>query len=262
MRLYYEIAVRSFRRGTAYRSAMIAGMLTNAFFGAVRSFVYIALYAGGGAVAGYTLEDVIGYTWITQSLISIGAGWLAWDIGRSIYSGDVVTDLSRPWSFYGYWLSRTIGEYAYNLLVRGSLTYLLGVLLFDAPVPTLAAALAFVPAICLAMLISFAFSFIVNMSAFWLIDNTGAMMIANVLLSFLSGFMIPIAFFPPWLALIAQALPFQAISGLPAQVFLGQISGFDVLPTLALQTFWAVALVTVGLFVQRTAMNKLTVQGG
>ena len=43
MRLYYEIALRSFRRATTYRSAYIAGILTNAFFGALRSFVYIAI---------------------------------------------------------------------------------------------------------------------------------------------------------------------------------------------------------------------------
>src|SRR5262245_40132113 len=76
MRLYYEIALRSFRRATAYRSAYIAGMLTNAFFGALRSFVFIALFAAGGRVAGFTLADAISYTWVTQSLISIGAGWI------------------------------------------------------------------------------------------------------------------------------------------------------------------------------------------
>src|SRR5689334_4274762 len=102
MRLYYEIALRSFRRITAYRSAMIAGILTNAFFGAIQCFIYAALYQSGSGVAGFTLNDAISYTWITQSLISIGAGWLNRDLGTSIYSGDVITDLTRPWNFYGY----------------------------------------------------------------------------------------------------------------------------------------------------------------
>ena len=71
MRLYYEIALRSFRRATTYRSAYIAGVLTNAFFGALRSFVYIAIYGAGASVAGFSVSDAISYSWATQALISI-----------------------------------------------------------------------------------------------------------------------------------------------------------------------------------------------
>src|SRR6266540_4823406 len=197
MRLYYEIALRSFRRATTYRSAYIAGTLTNAFFGALRSFVYIALYGAGGVVAGFTQQDAISYTWVTQALISIGAGWIfSRELMTSIRTGDVITDLSRPWNFYGYWLSRSLGERIFNLLVRGSLTYLIGVLYFRAHIPSPAEALGFAAAISLALLVSFAFSFMVNLTAFWLIENSGVMLIANVLLGFFSGFLLPLAFFP------------------------------------------------------------------
>src|SRR4051812_20127105 len=212
MRLYYEIALRSFRRATTYRSAYIAGMLTNAFFGALRSFVYIAIYGAGSSVAGFTLVDAISYTWITQSLISIGGGWIiSRELMLSIKTGNVITDLSRPWNFYGYWLSQSLGERGFNLLLRGALTYLIGVLYFHAHIPTPSQALAFAASVSLALVLSFAFSFIVNLSAFWLLENTGVVLIANVLLSFFSGFLLPIAFFPPALAAIAQALPFQSI---------------------------------------------------
>jgi ABC-2 type transport system permease protein len=263
MRLYYEIALRSFRRATSYRSSYIAGMLTNAFFGALRSFVYIAIYGAGGSVAGYTLQDAISYTWITQALISIGAGWIiSHDLMNSIKSGNVVTDLARPWSFYGYWLSLSLGERGFNMLLRGTLTYLVGVLYFRAHVPTPGEALAFALAISLALVLSFAFSFIVNLSAFWLIETSGVNMIANVMLSFFSGFVLPIAFFPPALAAIARALPFQAITGLPAQIFLGQLSGAGLIEALLLQVFWCAVLVTVGVLLLRAAVRKVVIQGG
>lgn len=263
MRLYYEIALRSFRRATTYRSAYIAGVLTNAFFGALRSFMYIGIYGAGGAVAGFTLQDAISYTWVTQSLISVGAGWLvSRDLMNTIRSGDVITDLSRPWSFYGYWLSQSLGERGFNLLLRGSLTYLIGVLYFGAHVPSPGQALAFAAAISLALLLSFAFSFIVNLSAFWLLENSGITMIANIMLSFFSGFLLPIAFFPPALAALARALPFQAITGLPAQIFLGQIAGADLAGVLLLQLGWTAALVAIGLLVLRAAVRKVVIQGG
>jgi ABC-2 type transport system permease protein len=263
MRLYFEIARQSFRRATAYRSAYIAGMLTNAFFGALRCFVFMALYGAGGSVAGFTLREALSYTWVTQSLISIGAGWIdSRDLMQTIRSGDVVTDLMRPWSFYGYWLSRSLGERVFNLLIRASLTYLIGVLYFRAYIPAPDEALGFLAAISLAMLVSFAFSFLINLTAFWLIDNSGVMLIANVVLQFFSGFLLPLAFFPVPLATLARLLPFQAITGLPAQVFLGQIKGTALITTLLLQAFWALALGGLAALVLHVALRKVVIQGG
>ncbi len=262
MRLYYEIALRSFRRATMYRGAYIAGLLTNAFFGAVMTFVYRAIYAAGGTVAGFSMNDAVSYTWVTQSLISIGGAWITGELMSTIRTGEVVTDLSRPWSFYGYWLSRTLGERAYNLLVRASLTYLIGIFLFGARVPAPGDVLAFAVAMGLAMLVSFSLSFMVNLSAFWLVDATGVMLIATTVQLFFSGFLLPLAFFPPALAAVAHALPFQAITSLPAQVFLGKIGGAELGGVLLLQLFWAVVLAMAALLVQRAAMRKLVIQGG
>jgi ABC-2 type transport system permease protein len=263
MGLYLTVAVKAFRRATAYRSAYVAGILTNAFFGALVCYVYQAVYAAGGAVAGYTLEDAISYSWITQSLISIGAGWItSTEIGLSIRTGDVLTDLTRPWSFFLSWMSRSLGERLFNLIFRGSLTYLIGVLYFGARVPSPADLLAFLPAISLALVISFAFSFCVNLAAFWMLDITGLILLANVLLSFFSGFVLPLAFFPPALRAVAYALPFQAVTSLPAEIFLGRLSGGALGPTIALQLLWAIVMVGLALVMQAAAMRKVVIQGG
>lgn len=262
MRLYYEVALRSFRRAAIYRGAYIGGMITNACFGAIFCFVYRAFYGAGGVVAGFTLNDMISYTWTTQALISVGAGWIPGDIATTIRTGDIVTDLGRPWNFYGYWLSRTLGERGFSLLVRGSLTYGVGVVTFGARLPAPEAALAFLAAIVLAILVSFAFGFVVNLSAFWLVDITGVMLIANIVSGFFSGFLLPLAFLPPALAAIARALPFQAITALPVQIFLGQIAGPQIVGALLIQLFWVAAMTLLALLVLRVAVRKVVIQGG
>jgi ABC-2 type transport system permease protein len=214
-------------------------------------------------MAGLTLHDAVSYVWITQSLISVGGAWIgSTEISTSIYTGDVVTDLYRPWSYYLYWLSRSLGERVFNLLFRGTLTYLIGVLYFGAYVPGPSELLGFAPAIGLAMLVSFSLSFCVNLTAFWLLDVTGVILMANVLISFFSGFLMPIAFLPPALQTVARALPFQAITGLPAQIFLGQLQGAAVVEALALQLAWTVGLAALALAFQATAMRKVVLQGG
>jgi ABC-2 type transport system permease protein len=263
LRLYLAVARRAFQRATTYRSAYIAGILTNAFFGALLSFVYRAVYGDRDTVAGLSLNDAISYVWTTQSLIAIGAAWItSLEISQAIRTGDVITDLMRPWSFFLYWLSRSVGERLFNLFVRGSLTYLIGVLYFGARLPAPADLLAFGPAILLAIVVSFAISFCVNLTAFWLIDNSGVVLLVNVIIQFFSGFLMPIVFFPPALQTIARALPFQAMTGLPTQIFLGQLPPNQVGPTLLLQLGWAVALIALSLLLQQAALRKVVVQGG
>lgn len=263
MRLYLAVAVKAFRRATAYRSAYVAGIITNAFFGALTCFVYQAVYAAGGSAGGYALVDLISYAWTTQALISIGAAWVtSTEISASIRTGDVVSDLTRPWSFFLYWLSRSLGERLFNLLFRGSLTYLIGVLYFGARVPAPGELLAFLPVVLVAMLSSFAVSFCVNLLAFWLLDISGVLLLSNVVLSFFSGFLLPIALFPPALQALTYALPFHTITSVPAQVLLGRIAGPELAWALATQLAWAAALVALALGVQRLAMRKVVVQGG
>ncbi|NJN18729.1 MAG: ABC transporter permease [Oscillochloris sp.] len=254
---------RAFRRAATYRSAYIAGILTNAFFGALVCFVYQAVYADKGEIAGLSLNDAISYAWLTQALIAIGAGWItSTELGQSIRTGDVVSDLMRPWNFMLYWLSRSIGERLFNLLLRGSLTYLIGVLYFNARIPTLFDLAAFAAAILLSLLVSFGFSYCINLSAFWLIDNNGLIGLANVVLGFFSGFLLPLAYFPPPLRAVAEALPFQAITSVPVLIFLGEISPAAIPAALLLQLAWAGALIALGLAMQTAALRKVVVQGG
>jgi ABC-2 type transport system permease protein len=264
MRLYWEIGVRAFRRATAYRSAYIAGLLTNAFFGAVYSFVYLAVFAASAepVVAGFSVREAVSYVWIAQALISIGAGWISWELADSIRSGDVITDMARPWSFYGYWLSKSLGERSFNLLVRGAFTYLIGVLYFDAIIPGVTQFAAFALTIALALVVSFAFGFMLNLLAFWLLDYTGVAVISSIVLQLFSGFLLPLAFLPAPLQAIAALLPFRAITSVPAQTFLGQITGAHLLGALALQLFWAVVMTGAALVLLRYAVRKVVIQGG
>jgi ABC-2 type transport system permease protein len=262
MRLYFEVAVRSFRRATTYRIAFLAGIITNAFFGAMLSFVYLAVYQGRSQVAGYTTGDTISYLWGGQALIATGAAWLVYDLGNSIRSGDVAVDLMRPWNFYAYWLSQQLGTRGFNLLTRGLLTYLIGFLYFGARVPEVQDIAPFLVSIVLSMLCSCAISFIANASAFWLLDNSGIMTIASITMMFFSGFLVPLAFFPPWLAQVAAVLPFQAVTSAPLLTFLGKLRGEALWQSLGLQLFWAVALTGVALAQMRAAMSKIVIQGG
>ncbi len=128
--------------------------------------------------------------------------------------------------------------------------------------PDLVASLAFPVSVVLAVTVSFAFRFLFNLSAFWLLDYRGVGGLAMVVSTFFSGQIVPIAFFPDWLGTIAWALPFAAMVQAPVEVFLGHARGLELAGLLVLQAAWALVLLAAGRAVYAAGTRKLVIQGG
>lgn len=96
MRVYIEVARCAFQQHLAYRTATLAGLVTNAFWGALRSFLFLGLFQGREMAAGWSVRDAIDYVWITQALI-MPVHFRNWrEIANTIRTGDVVSDLAKP----------------------------------------------------------------------------------------------------------------------------------------------------------------------
>jgi ABC-2 type transport system permease protein len=116
--------------------------------------------------------------------------------------------------------------------------------------------------LALAVTVSFAFRFLFNLAAFWLLDYRGVGVLAMVVSTFFSGQTVPIAFFPDWLETLAWAMPFAAMVQAPIEVFLEHVSGLELAGLLALQAFWAGALLLLGRLVLAAGTRRLVIQGG
>lgn len=263
MRLFYEIALRSFRRWTAYRAATFSGIVTNFFFGCIRSFIFIALYQSTAEVGGYDLRDAITFVWLGQGMLMVLYLWNWWEVAETITTGSVITDLARPFDYSTYWLARDVGRAVYHFLFRGMTTFAIGALFFRVSLPGAAAQWAlFLFSVALAALTSFAFRFIVNVSAFWLLDVRGVGGAAAIAVTLFSGFEVPLVYFPGWLRAVSDALPFRGMMQTPADIFLGHLSGADARAALGFQIVWVAALMLAGRALVAAATRKVVVQGG
>lgn len=263
MRLYWEVAVRGFRRYATYRAATAAGLFTNTIFGFMRAYVFVAVFRERQAVGGYDLTDALTYTFLTQGVLMTVHLWGWWEIAQSIRSGDVVTDLFRPYDYQTYWLSQDLGRAAFHLMGRGIVPFLAGALVFDLRLPERPITwAAFLASIFLAVCVSFGFRFILNLSTFWFLDYRGIGGIFTTVWMFLGGFIVPVAFFPGTLGTAAGLLPFAAAIQTPIDVFLEKATGAALAQTLALQAAWAVALLALGRLVLARATRKVVTQGG
>jgi ABC-2 type transport system permease protein len=260
VRAYVELARAGWRRYSTYRMATLAGVFTNTVFGFLRAAVLVAALRTVGSISGWDTADALTYTWLTQGLIMFVALWNWSDIAIRVQSGDVATDLQRPIDFQGQWLAVDYGRAAYQLFARGLPPFVVGAIAYDLRLPVHPATwFVFALSLVLAVAVSFAVRFIVNVSAFWLLDWRGANGIAGVLATGLSGFIVPIAFFPEWAARLLTNLPWAAFVQAPIDVFLERP---DATFWLVRQTVWAVVLLAAGRVLFEAATRKLLVQGG
>jgi ABC-2 type transport system permease protein len=263
MRVYWELAKLGFRRASAYRAAAVSGAITNTFFGFLRAYIFSALYENRTDVAGYTLADILAFIFIAQSMVTLVGlvGW--WPIAESIQSGEVVSDLSRPYDYQGAWLAQEYGRALVHLLTRTFPCVAVGALFFRIPLPTDPLVwLGGVVSLVLAIAVSFGWRFSLNLTTFWWIDHRGIAGIALLIAMLFTGFMVPLGMWPDGLREVVVLLPFAAMVAIPIDVFLGKLQGSDLLAALTLQAFWAVAMLGLGRIVLGAALRKLVVQGG
>jgi len=261
--MYLALIRLAFQRQLAYRTANLAGFATNAFFGAMRAYVIIALFGTHSAVAGYTVQAAVTYTGLTQLLLSYVAifGW--WDMMRTIRSGEVASDLSRPIDYFWYWGAQDCGRGVAQLFLRGAPIMMLYVLFY--PVvwpPTLWHWLALPFSLALALLVSFAWRFIVSLAAFWVQDAVGIGRFAWTVAIFMSGFIMPLAFLPPWLITLMRLTPFPTFMNTPFEIYLGILNGPALLGALVEQGLWFVLLYSLAQVLLKLSVQKLIVQGG
>jgi ABC-2 type transport system permease protein len=182
---------------------------------------------------------------------------------RTYGAATFASDLSRPVDYFSFWLSRDLGRAAYHTLYRALPTFLLGLLFFHVRPPASPLhALAFVLSLLLAIILSFCFRFIFNVIGFWTTDVRGIMGLAMLFVNFLTGFLIPLEFFPPAIRDVVLYLPFAAMISIPTRIYLGQITTAELPFQLGLQIGWVVVLVTAAQVLVQRATQKLVVQGG
>jgi ABC-2 type transport system permease protein len=263
MRLYWEVARRALQRQLVYRTENLAGLFTNTFFGYLRAAVLLAVYQNTANVGGYDAQGAVTYSWITQAMIMVIALWGWWDIELTIRTGDVVSDLAKPFSYVGFWLARDLGRAAYFVLFRAAPILLAGQLIFGLHWPSsIVAWLSFWISLVLAVIVSFGYRFLLNVSAFWTTDARGLGSVALAATMFLGGFVVPLRYFPDWLQPLVLALPFASITQTPADLFVERIQGSAVLQLLGVQLAWALAFLALAQVLTLVATRRVVIQGG
>ncbi|HSK88615.1 MAG TPA: hypothetical protein VK880_09675, partial [Anaerolineales bacterium] len=142
-------------------------------------------------------------------------------------------------------------------------TILLLVFAFHIEIP-LGIGLAIFPfSLILAYLLSFCFDYFIGLLGFYTESVWGLSITKEIIITVLSGGLIPLQFFPEAVQKILLWLPFQAIYYTPLTMVAKPNLGWGTfLPMLGVQLFWVIALFTLTRLFYNQAVKVLRISGG
>jgi ABC-2 type transport system permease protein len=264
MRLFWEICRISFRRQMAYRAANWAGLFTNLFFGLLRAALLLALYGSRHEVVGITKAGAVTFTGLTQAIIAFLYIFGSYSgLMSAVYSGEIAADLLKPSDFFLFWMAKDLGGSLVSLFMRGLTIMAAYALVFPIVYPAGPGQwAAFLFSLSLAWIISFEWRFLVNLAAFWTPNAQGIGRMAFTFSWFLSGFVMPLRFFPGWFERICAFTPFPSMVNSAMEIYLGVARGDALLRALFFQLLWVLILVAACGITLRAGVRKLVIQGG
>jgi ABC-2 type transport system permease protein len=218
--------------------------------------------AEGGSVGDYTVSQFAAYYIAMMIVDHLTFDWHMWEYDYRIREGQLSIMLLRPLHPIHGDIADNFAYKTMTMSVVIPATILLTLFFrpeFDAP---LWAMLAFLPAVVLAFLLRFLFSYMLALSAFWTTRIDALNQTYFVAELFFAGQIAPLSLLPGPLQTIARALPFRWGLSFPVELFLGRLSPQEALTGTLAQLVW-IAVTLVGLrLIWRAGVRRYAAFGG
>jgi ABC-2 type transport system permease protein len=263
LRAYSAILRGSVILGLIYRLGFIFTIFGNIIYICVAYFLWRSIYSHSKTMHGLTFNEAFIYVALGSTVFILLKTYADWAITREINEGKIAVYLTKPLDYQLYWLCMSLGYTLTSLVAITVPTILLLTLVFKVNI-TFGLGLVFFPlSLLLAFIISFNLDYIVGLLAFYTESTWGLSMTKEIIVTVLSGALLPLQFFPASIQKILLWLPFQAIYYSPLAMISQPSQSWDVfLPILAVQFLWVFISFIVTRLFYRQAIKILRVSGG
>ena len=239
-------------------------------------FLWLAVYRSGAGgmeseIHGFTCREMIAYVVLTTvfGFVTFNNDTL-WNINTDIRKGTVGNYLIKPISYRGKFAATSLGNLATMTVMFGLPFYTAALVILrslgflpDLSFPAFFAHLGlFLAAGLCASLLNDTIAYIFGVLCFYTSSGWGLNSLKTTLISFLSGTLLPLAFFPAGLRELVNWMPFAGMSQNPVLILMMKYDLARSLRCVALTAAWIVALELFAKLLFSRAVRKVTVHGG
>ncbi len=191
-------------------------------------------------------------TAISEFLMAINVD-LAWNMQRSIMSGEINNLIIKPVKIIPYLYAATLGQKGLTLSLA-AISFVAGLLISG---KTTAIGLALFPiALLSAGLIALSFNILIGIVGFYTPQARPVSLIFANIAKILAGSIIPLSFFPPTLQRAVSYTPFPSMVYSPIQtLYLSQVNP-SAIGMFAVSAAWGISLLIISLLTWRRALKR------
>lgn len=267
MKFYYSYFKLKFISGLQYRTAAIAGISTQIFFGLIFIMVYVAFYSSNSTDLSFNLQQAVTYVWLCQCFFAlVNMFYKDNEIFDMIRKGDIAYELIRPKKLYFVWFSKIIGQRLAMVSLRCMPVIIISLLLpkpYNLSLPvSFFSFLLFIVTLIIGSLLMTSIITLYHVITLSTLNEKGITNIFVVVADLLSGLVVPIPLFPRFLQIISDYLPFRYISDLPFRIYSGNIGISEGLIGILIQIIWIGIITIVGYILTNKSLKRVVVQGG
>ena len=217
-------------------------------------------------IAGYRFENVVAYyllTMVSRAFSSMPG--LASGIALQIRNGEIKKFLIQPIDMLGFlMLSRLAHKLAYYSVaaIPFALVFFLCRGYFVDGWPDAGTLAAFALSLVLSFLLGFFLETSIGLLGFWFLEISSLLFVYMLLSYFLSGHMFPLDMLPaPW-NYVVDVLPLKYLAYFPSAVFLGKVTGAELVRELSISAAWVVVFMIVSRLMFRWGVKHYSGYGG
>lgn len=263
MKSYLAILRGSYMIGLVYRYGFLFNIAGNVLYMSVTYFLWRSIYQGRETLNGLTFDQTYIYVALGSAVFILLKTYVDWQLAFDIREGMIATYLIKPIDLQLYNLFNSFGYALMSLSAITVPTFLLLVFAFKIQIPLGIGLVLFPISLLLAYLLSFCFDYFVGLLCFYTESIWGLSITKDIIVTVLSGALIPLQFFPDAIQKVLMWLPFQAIYYTPlTMIAQPNLSWETFLSMLGIQLFWVVTLFGLTRLFYDQAVKVLRISGG
>lgn len=268
MKKYFAYFKIKFLNNIQYKSSVIFGCINRIIWALLKIKLFYAFYSENSNNNLTSFSELTSYIWLEQIFLSLFAIWYVEDddIIRSIADGNVVYDLIKPINIYWVWGAKSLAS-RFASFILGCIPVLIFAILLPEPYNLSVSIcyinlLSFFISVVLSVCISITFNMWIYIITCRTLSYIGVKSFIMPIITFLTGGIVPLQFFPNKLIDILNFTPFAYVQNVSLRIYNGNINGINIVYTLLSQIFWIILLVLAERIVINKILKKIIIQGG
>lgn len=262
---YRSLARAGIMKTLNFRMSYIVTIISNLAYLIVVYYLWKAIFASSSTpvVNGMTFQDTFIYLVLATAIFNFYEVAMIWWTGDDIRNGKIVLDLIKPMGYQIYTFFNYSGNYIIMFLFTFIPTFLLVLLLSGGAIHVGLNAVFFLISLVFGLIINFCIDFFITTLCLYTQSVWGISVMKEVIVLFVSGATVPLAFFPDRLRTVIECLPFKSIYHTPLVILIQKTLTINEYWNMLLeQAIWTILLLVLSNLFWKISLRKITVNGG